>query len=149
MNDTLLWQIRHFVYQHFAETTLPPSVEDTAAHFNISTKETREYYKVLHNLHFLFLDINTHAILVADPFTGIPTDFKVHTKDKTYFAKCFWDAFGITAALHSNNAVIEAICTGSNKSVQLEITNGQVTNNDILVHFSPPPSRSYENLVFT
>ena len=27
MNDSALWQIRHFVYQHFADTTKPPSVE--------------------------------------------------------------------------------------------------------------------------
>ena len=149
MNNSLLWQIRYYVYQHFADTTHPPSVDATAVHFDISAKETREYYKILHNHHVLFLDVDTYAIRVADPFTGIPTDFKVHTNGKTYFAKCFWEALGIPAALQSNDAVIEAVCTGSNEKAQFEISHGQVTGNDLLMLFSLPASRSYDELVFT
>jgi len=151
MNDSLFWQIRHFVYQHFADTTHPPSVNVTAVHFNISDKETREYYKVLHNHHVIFLDLETFTIRTANPFTGIPTDFKVHTNGKTYFAKCTWEALGIPAALHSSDAIIEAVCKESNDAqvVQLEISNGQVTDNDLRILFSPPPSHSYDDLVFT
>lgn len=76
MNDSLLWQIRHFIYQDFADTTLPPSVDVTAAHFSISTEEAGEYYKELHNRHAFFLNLETMPVRMANPFSGIPTDFK-------------------------------------------------------------------------
>jgi hypothetical protein len=88
MNDFLLRQIRHFVYKHFTDTTHPPNSEDTAMHFNISTEEAGEYYKELHNRHAFFLDLETLTIRMANPFSGIPTDFKVYADGKTYFANC-------------------------------------------------------------
>jgi len=42
MKDELLWKIRRFVYQHFADTTHPPGVAETAARFNLSNEEADE-----------------------------------------------------------------------------------------------------------
>lgn len=148
MNDSLLWQIRHFVYQHFADTTHAPSVDETAAHFNISTEEATEYYTELHNRHALFLDLESMTVRMANPFSGIPTDFKVHANGKTYFANCAWDMFGIPATLHTD-AVIEAVCTESNDVVHLEIRDGQITNYELLVHYPLPFARWYDDLTFT
>ncbi len=148
MNDTHLWQIRHFVYSHFADTTLAPIVDETAAHFNISTQEATGYYKELHNRHALFLDLDSMSVRMANPFSGIPTDFKVHANGKTYYANCAWDMLGIPAALHTD-AVIEAVCTESGESVQLEIRDGEITNNQLLVHFPLPFARWYDDLTFT
>ena len=148
MNNNLLWQIRHFVYEHFADTTHPPSADVTAAHFNISSEEAGEYYKELNNHHALFLKPETLNIQMAWPFSAVPTDFKVHTNDKTYYANCAWDMLGIPAALHTD-AVIEAVCTESNETVKLEIKNEQVTNDDLFVHFPLPFSIWYDDLVFT
>jgi hypothetical protein len=157
-NDTLLWQIRHFVYSHFADTTHPPGVVDTAAHFAISTEEAGKYYQELHNRHAFFLDLETMSIRMANPFSGIPTDFKVHVNGKTYYANCAWDMLGIPAALHSD-AVIEAKFTESNESVQLEVKDGQITtyqstndqftNSQLLIHFPLPFAHWYDDLVFT
>ena len=148
MKDPLLWEIRHFVYTHFAETTLPPSVEDTAAHFNISIEEASEYYKELNSRHAFFLEPNTVSIRMAWPFSAIPTDFKVHADGKTYYANCAWDMLGIPATLHTD-AIIEAVCTESNESVKLEVKDGQITENGILIHFPLPFARWYDNLVYT
>ncbi len=174
-NDTLLWQIRHFVYSHFADTTHPPSVDVTAAHFNISTEEATDYYNELHNRHAVFLDLESMTIRMANPFSGIPTDFKVHANGKTYYANCAWDMLGIPATLHAD-AVIEAVCTESNETVQLEVKDGQITSHVtlsdsegslpstsetlrsqrtlpqsdmLLVHFPLPFARWYDDLVFT
>ena len=148
MNESILWQVRHFVYNHLANTTYPPGVEDTAAHFNISAKEASALYKELHNRHAFFLEPETLSIRMANPFSGIPTDFRVQANGKTYYANCAWDMLGIPAALHVD-VVIEAVCTESNDAVQLQITNGQITNNQLLVHFPLPFARWYDDLTFT
>jgi len=160
MNETTLWQIRHFVYQHFADTTHPPSVDITAAHFNISAEEAGEYYKELNDHHAFFLEPETLNIQMAWPFSGIPTDFKVHANGKTYYANCAWDMLGIPAALHSDNAVVEAKFTESNELVNLEIKDGHIApvavigggdaaSSELLVHFPLPFAQWYDDLVFT
>ena len=152
-NDSLLWQVRHFVYNHFADTTLAPKVEETARHFNISNEQAGEFYKELNNRHAFFLEPNTLTIRMANPFSGIPTDFKVYANEKTYFANCAWDMLGIPAALHCD-ASIAAVFTESNESVELEIRDGQIARaagdgGDLLVHFPLPFARWYDDLVFT
>ena len=146
--DSLLWQVRHFVYNHFADTTYPPSVEDTAKNFDISTEEAGEYYKELHNRHAFFLDLGTLTIRMAWPFSAVQTNFKVYANGKTYYANCAWDMLGIPVVLQSD-ALLEAVCTESNESVQLEIQDGQITNYDLLIHYPIPFSRWYDDLVFT
>ena len=125
MNDSLLWQVRHFVYNHLAETTQPPSVGTTAQHFNISTEEASEYYKELHNRHALFLEPGTLNVHMANPFSGIRTDFEVHANGKKYYANCAWDMLGIPIALRTD-AVIDAVCTESNDVARLEIRDGHI-----------------------
>ena len=156
-NDTLLWQIRHFVYNHFVDTTLPPSVDETARHFNISIEEASTLYKELHNRHAFFLEPETLTVRMANPFSGIPTDFKVHANGKTYYANCAWDMLGIPAALHTDT-VIEAVCTESKELVKLEVKDGQImksrseakwTNHQLLIHFPLTFARWYDDLVFT
>lgn len=148
MKEDLIWQVRHFVYQNFAETTHPPSVGETANHFDITNEEATELYKELHHRHAFFLDLETLKIRMANPFSGIPTDFKVTANEKTYFANCAWDMLGIPAALHAD-AIIEAKFTESNEEVKLKVKNGKVSNSDLLVHFPLPFSRWYDDLVFT
>jgi hypothetical protein len=161
INEPLLWQVRAFVYKHFADTTHPPSIEETAQHFNISIKAAGTLYKELHERHAFFLEPETLTIRMANPFSGIPTDFRVHANGKTYFANCAWDTLGIPAALASrSDAVIEAVCTESNDLVQLEIRDGKVAQaavlgggvsgtSSLLVHFPLPFARWYDDLLFT
>ncbi len=55
---------------------------------------------------------------------------------------------GIPAALHCD-AVIDAVFTESNESIQLEVKDGKVANGELLVHFPLAFSRWYDDLVFT
>ena len=158
LDDSLLWQIRHFVYNHFADTTHPPSADETARHFNITGEEASEYYKELNNRHTFFLDPETSNVRMAWPFSATPTIFKVHANGKTYYANCAWDMLGIPVVLHAD-AVIEAVCTESNEKVQIKIKDRQIahpqstsyqsTDSQLLIHFPLPFARWYDDLVFT
>jgi hypothetical protein len=168
MDESLLWRARAFVYQRFADTTFPPDLEEVARWFEIEFEEAVNLFKELHSRHALFLDLATLTVRMANPFSGIPTDFKVHANSKTYYANCAWDMLGIPAALHTD-AVIEAVCTESNEAVKLEVKDGHVTlsrdsgegslpstsetlrsaqSDTLLIHFPLPFARWYDDLVF-
>ena len=148
MDDSTLWQIRHFVYSHFADTAHPPTVADTAMHFNISIEETGECYQELNNRNALFLEPSSLTIRMANPFSGIPTDFKVHANGQTYFANCAWDSLGIPVVLQSD-AAIDSVCAQSGEKISLTVRGGEVQSDAALVHFLVPFKDWYNDLPFT
>jgi Alkylmercury lyase len=143
-----LWEIRAFIYDYFKETTHPPSVEDTAARFDLSTEETVSAFDELNQRHAFFLQPGTHNILMANPFSAVETPFKVYANGKTYFANCAWDSLGIPAALHVD-AEIEATCSQSGQPIRLSIKNRKVSSSDALAHFLVPFQEWYDDLIFT
>jgi DNA-binding transcriptional MocR family regulator len=148
MDETLLWDIRAFVYRHFANTTRPPSVEESAQHFGLTLAEVAAAYEELQRRHALFLNPGTSTILMANPFSGVETPFKVYANNKTYFANCAWDSLGIPAALQVD-AAIEASCAQTEDLIRLEIGDQQIQSSNALVHFLIPFRNWYDDLVFT
>ncbi|MCA9942655.1 MAG: hypothetical protein KC449_04205, partial [Anaerolineales bacterium] len=99
--------VRTFVYQQFVQTARPPTVAETAVHFNLPPNDIKNSYQRLHDNHFFFLEPGTLDIRMANPFSAVPTKFKVQVGPVAYWANCAWDMLGIPAALH-RDAVIEA-----------------------------------------
>jgi hypothetical protein len=148
MDDHRLWQVRAFVYQHFAGTGHPPTVEGASAHLHLTREEAAEAYKQLHERHAVFLLPGTHHIQMAFPFSGVETPYRVYANGVMYFANCAWDTLGIPAALHAD-ADMEAACAQSGESIQLRVRDGQVEGSDARVHFLVPFRDWYEDLSFT
>ena len=148
MDDNTIWQIRAFVYQHFAETTHPPNVEDTASHFALAHKQAASAYEELHRRHALFLEPGTHEIRMANPFSGVETPFQVRVNGRTYFANCAWDSLGIPAALHADGE-IEATCAESGQLIQLRVREQEVKGTDAIAHFLIPFRDWYRDLTST
>ena len=148
MDENQLWGIRASVYQHFAETTRPPILNETASRFGLTRGEIASAYRELHQRHAFFLKPNGLDILMANPFSGIETPFKVHANNKTYFANCAWDSLGIPAVLHVD-AQIEAVCAQSGEPVVLTVRGQQIRDTDALAHFLVPFRNWYDDLLFT
>lgn len=148
MDEDLIWELRAFIYQHVAKKTRPPTVQETASYLGLNTKEAASAYEELHQRHALFLKPGTHDILMANPFSGVNTSFRVHANNKTYFANCAWDSLGIPAALHAD-AEIEAACSQSGEPVHITVRGQQVQGSEALVHFLVPFRDWYNDLPFT
>ena len=146
--DDLIWTVRAYVYQHFAETTLAPTVADIAAHFQLSDAEAIEVLDELHARHALFLEPGTHDIRIANPFSAVPTDFVVQAQGRDYYANCAWDALGIAAALHSD-AVINATYAEDDAPITFTLRDGQVQHPSAVVHLLVPFQHWYDDMVFT
>ena len=123
--DDIVWTVRLFIYQHITEKERPPTVAETAARFQFSIDRAREIYKELHQRHAIFLDPGTANIRIANPYSAIPTTFRVHTHRHSYWANCAWDAFGIPAML-SADARIETVCADNQQAVNIGIEQGRI-----------------------
>jgi len=148
MDDALLWDVRAFVYARFAEAARPPTVAETAAHFGLSAVRAVAVYRELHARHALYVDLDTTTIRMANPFSAVPTPFRVHAGGRDYWANCAWDALGIPAALHQD-ATIAATWADSGEPATITVVDGRVTERDAVVHFPLPFRRWYDDQVFT
>ena len=155
LSEELVWAVRTFVYEHFSLVARPPTSEETAVQFQISPEQAMAIYEELHERHTLFLDRDTHSIRMANPFSAVPTPFRVFANAgdtsaarTAYFANSAWDMLGIPAALHSDTE-IEATCAHSGNPVSINVSNVRVSGNNELVHFLVPFRRWYDDLVFT
>ncbi|MEZ4592210.1 MAG: organomercurial lyase [Chloroflexota bacterium] len=95
--------VRTFVYQQFGQTARPPTVMETAVHFHLPPHEIEKSYQRLHDNHFFFLEPGTLDVRMANPFSALPTQFRVQVGPMAYWANCAWDMLGIPAALHHSS----------------------------------------------
>ena len=144
----LLWQARAYIYQHFADTAHPPTVDQVVDHFSLTRQAGEALFHELDRLHAFFLDPGTLNIRIANPFSAVPTDFRVHAQGQEYWANCGWDALGIPAALHAD-ATIDAACAQSGEPLSLTVKDGRLLPTDAVVHFLVPFARWYEDMIFT
>jgi hypothetical protein len=68
------FEIRLFVYSHFAETAHPPSLAETTSNLGISQPQVRESLHSLAQAHQIALVPGTTTIWMAHPYSGVPTE---------------------------------------------------------------------------
>ncbi len=147
-DETLVWDVRLFIYKTLTDTERAPTAAEVAAHFGIATEDAQRLLRDLHDRHAIFLDPDSGAVRMANPYSAVPTPYRVLANGHTYWANCAWDAFGIAAML-GGDAVIHARAADDDAGVSIAIRNGRPLANGEVVHFLLPFARWYDNLIFT
>jgi len=141
-------QIRAFVYDLTMKEGLVPSVQQIVSALGKFRQEVAASLKSLAEAHMLVLQAETGEILMANPFSAVPTPFLVQAGGVTYFGNCIWDALGIPAMLHQD-AVIQASCPDCGMAMTLHIVKGELQPTEGIVHFVLPTRQWWDNIVFT
>ncbi len=111
-------KVRYFVYRFFADHCRAPTYQEIAGLGQAAVDDVRASFHRLHSRHMIFLEPGTDAIRMANPFSAIPTKFKVKSGDKAWWANCAWDSLGIAAALDID-VHIEAAYADNQETVEL------------------------------
>jgi hypothetical protein len=80
---------------------------------------------------------------MANPFSAVPTPFRVHADGRWWHANCAWDAFGICAALHVDGR-IETACPDCGEPVQVDVVDQRPSDETLLFHCLMPARRWWE-----
>jgi len=143
------WDIRLFIYETLADGGRAPSAETLALQFGISTSAARNALQRLHDAHALVLRPGSSDILMANPLSALPTDYRVLLGDTALYANCAWDALGIPAMLGAD-ARIEARHPLTGARLELAVVGGGLSGcSEYLVHFALPFRQWYDDIVDT
>ena len=93
--------VRSHVYDYVMREGLPPTMAETSSALSRSPDEVRDSFRRLADGHILVLQKGSGEVLMANPFSAVPTPFLVKAGDQSYYGNCIWDAMGIGAALHT------------------------------------------------
>jgi hypothetical protein len=122
------------------KTTMSPTVAETAAALSTIPVEIQASFQRLADAHMLVLQKDTGEVLMANPFSAVPTPFLAQLNGQNYYGNCIWDVMGISAML-KRYAFIQASCGDCRTSMTLRIVNGSLEPAVGIVHFAVPAAQ--------
>lgn len=140
--------VRNATYRVFVELGRGPSADEVASSADASRSDVRSAWQRLHQAHALVLDDTGEQIRMANPFSAVPTDHRVRTGERWWFANCAWDAFGICAALDSPGR-IESTCPDCGDPIAVEVRARQPDDTSLLFHCLVPALQWWDDIGFT
>ncbi len=140
--------LRNATYRLFVALGRAPAAEEVAAATTSTVDEIRTGWRRLHEEHAVVLDATGTGIRMANPFSAVPTAYRVWAADRWWYANCAWDAFGICAALHSDGR-IEASCPDCGAPLGVGVRAGRPDDPDLLFHCLVPARHWWDDIAFT
>ena len=139
--------VRNLTYRLFVELGRAPSVGEVADAAGTAPEDVEAAWRRLHDAHALVLD-GPSRLRMANPFSAVPTEHRVAAADRSWYANCAWDAFGICAALASDGR-IQSWCPDCGEPIELSVRDARPSNESLLFHCLVPAARWWEDIVFT
>src|SRR5205814_578983 len=110
-----------------------PRVAEVAGEFELSQEAAGAALRRLHEAHALVLERDALEIRMLNPFSCVPSAWRVKAAGRTWFSNCAWDSFGVCAALHSDGW-IESSCADCGDPLAVEVRDGKAVQHDPLFH---------------
>lgn len=141
-------EVKLEIYRTIAETARVPTVAEIAAEVDLDEETTAAAFDRLTADRLLVLEAGTRRILMAPPFSGVPTQHVAVVDGRRYFANCAWDVLGVVAALGRPGS-IESRCEQSGKPFRLAVASDEPEPSDWLFHSLVPAARWWDDIGFT
>jgi hypothetical protein len=98
--------------------------------------------------HALVVSQVSSEIIMANPFSAVPTAYRVHAAGRWWYANCAWDAFGVCAALHADGE-IESSCPDCGHELRIAVRDYRPDDLSLRFHCPVPATRWWDDIVFT
>jgi len=140
--------LRATTYGLFVELGRAPTAHEVARSCDLAERDVVSGWHRLHEQHALVLNPGTAEIRMANPFSAVPTGYRVHAGGRWWYANCAWDAFGICAALHVDGR-IETSCPDCGEALTIEVRDERPDDESLLFHCLVPAARWWDDIVYT
>ena len=125
-----------------------PRISDVARAIGAGETEVRDSFRRMQEGRVLVLQSGSDEILMANPFSAVPTPFVVRIGSRSWWGNCIWDAMGIVAMCGGDGS-ISAACGDCGDELQVRIEGGRLAEGEGIIHFSVPARRWWENIQFS
>jgi alkylmercury lyase-like protein len=144
---TLDQEVRRYVYDRVMREGLPPTAAEAASALSTTSDAVGASFQRLADGHVLVLQQGAGEILMANPFSAVPTPFLVRGEGRSWYGNCIWDAMGIPAML-KQDVTIDASCGCCGTAMQLSVLDGSLEEAPGIAHFAIPAAHWWDDIVF-
>ncbi len=141
-------ELRNLTYGLFVELGRAPTVREVAERAHAARDDVEAAWRRLHDAHALVLNPATTELRMANPFSAVPTAYRVQASGRWWYANCAWDAFGVCAALHVDGR-IETSCPDCGEPIAVEVRDERPDDERLLFHCLVPAAHWWDDIVFT
>jgi hypothetical protein len=141
-------ELRNLTYARFVELGRAPAAAEIAPRAGLGLAEVMTGWERLHAEHALVLNRVTGEIRMANPFSAVPTAYRVQVGGRWWYGNCAWDAFGICAALHEDG-VVETSCRDCGEALHIQVQDQLPEDRSLLFHCLVPAAHWWDDIVFT
>jgi hypothetical protein len=138
---------RNSTYRLFVKLGRAPRPDEVAAADDVAPADVRASWRRLHEAHALVLD-GAGDILMANPFSAVPTRHRVDAGGKEWFANCAWDAVGVCAALGADGDIASS-CPHCGEPIEVGIRDHEPTDTTLLFHCLVTAASWWDDIAFT
>ncbi len=139
--------IRLLVYRFFVETGQTPTRSEIAHQAKVSLDQVTAAFERLAKGKALVLQPGSGEVLMAEPFSAVPTAFEVRCGEMSWWGNCIWDALGIPAML-DQDATVHTSWGACGEAMRLDVKAGELLPANGVVHYSVPAHRWWQDVVF-
>jgi hypothetical protein len=140
-------EVRNLTYRLMVESGRAPTASDVARARGFDEADVRAAWRRLHEAHAIVLD-GEGSIRMLNPFSAVPTTFRVSAAGRDWYANCGWDAFGIGAALGVDSE-IHTECPDCHEPLDVMIRQGRPERTGFIWHVAVPAREWWQDIGYT
>ena len=141
------WRLRSWLYRYARDAGRLPTRSELAEGLGASASGVDRALRFLAESAVVVLD-GAGEILMAHPFSGVATPFRVRTPLGDYWANCAWDAIAIPLLLETDGRC-DTRCPNSGAHIDLAVTGGRVEPAGAVIRLPVPVRRFWDDIGFT
>ena len=141
-------ELRTVTYRLFVEQGRAPTTDEVGRAAGATVDEVEQGWRRLHDAHALVLNSAGTELRMANPFSAVPSAYRVQAGARWWYANCAWDAVGICAALHVDGR-IDTSCADCGEAITVGVRDERPDDESLLFHCLVPAQQWWEDIVFT
>ena len=141
-------EVRNATYELFVRHAQAPTITDVADAVGATAADVAASWRRLHDAHALVLHPAILAVRMLNPFSTVPTAYRVRADERWWYANCAWDAFGICAALGVDGR-IETSCPDCGIAISVDVAGERPDHTSLVFHCLVPAVRWWDDIAFT
>jgi hypothetical protein len=139
--------VRREIYNGPMNGAAIPRKANLAALLDVSAAEVEGSLSSLADAHMIVLEPETGEVLMANPFSAVPTPFLVTAGGQSWYGNCIWDSMGI-AAMIGRKVTVSSSCGCCGAAITLDVPDDCDPADPRLAHFAIPAAHWWDDIVF-
>lgn len=131
------------------DTSHVPDASEVGKALGVPADAVVDAYRQLDDGHVFVLEPGSgERLRMANPFSAVPTPFRVEIGERSWWGNCVWDSLGIIAAL-GGSGVLASTCADCGQPQAVSIAGSKLQHGSGVAYIGVPARSWWENIIYT